>query len=159
MFLLCLLHIELLGTKVTRADVRNNLEKLSTEVDTVYKELQHALTVSRGYLGITCDEPVDIAAILGLCAGLVTVDAGSNARLIHYTAREYFSNYKKWLCSDPHSELTNGTTSADLVNITAVVKLCAGLVVVDAGPIVRLIHYTAQEYFSKYEKWLCSDPH
>ncbi|EGN91711.1 hypothetical protein SERLA73DRAFT_80187 [Serpula lacrymans var. lacrymans S7.3] len=72
------------------------------------KELQQAVTLLRGGLGISSNDLVNITTIVGACAGLVVIDAErSVARLIHYTAQEYFSGYKKWLCSNPHAELTN----------------------------------------------------
>ncbi|EGO29202.1 hypothetical protein SERLADRAFT_456645, partial [Serpula lacrymans var. lacrymans S7.9] len=142
MFLLCRLHVGSLETKITPKEVRNALENLPEEVNSAYdetmdrinkldeklrklaltaimcvtyaldplggKQLQEAVTLSCGGQGISSDDLVDITTILGVCSGLVVVDEEcSVARLIHYTAQDYFSEYKEWLCSDPQAELTN----------------------------------------------------
>lgn len=53
----------------------------------------------------------------------------------------------------------------NVVSISELVSLCAGLVIVEESRyreearIVRLVHYTAQEYFSRNEHYLLRNPH
>lgn len=43
---------------------------------------------------------------------------------------------------------------------TELLSLCAGLLTVDEeARVVRLIHYTTQEYFTRHQQWLLQDPH
>ncbi|EGN99239.1 hypothetical protein SERLA73DRAFT_160705 [Serpula lacrymans var. lacrymans S7.3] len=154
MFLLCRLHVGSLENMVTCKEVRDALKNLSQGLNSAYdgtmsrihklnekrrelaltaimcityaheplsgRALQEAVTLSRGSTGIDSDNLVGIDTILGACIGLVKVDKErSVARLIHYTAQDYFSEYKEWLCSNPHSELTNICLKALLLSLPA----------------------------------------
>lgn len=55
-------------------------------------ELQHALLVSPGSAVIDEEAITDIDILISVCAGLVTVDEGSNiVRLAHYTTQKYLA--------------------------------------------------------------------
>ncbi|KAL9477551.1 hypothetical protein ACSS6W_007392 [Trichoderma asperelloides] len=54
-------------------------------------ELQHALAVKIGHCNFDDENIPQVHDIVSVCAGLVTVDEGSDIiRLFHYTAQEYF---------------------------------------------------------------------
>jgi ankyrin repeat protein len=61
-------------------------------------ELQEALGVEIGEDEFDSDNCPDIDYVVSVCAGLVTIDHGTNViRLVHYTAQEYFEkNQQKW---------------------------------------------------------------
>jgi ankyrin repeat protein len=61
-------------------------------------ELQHALAVEIGEVKLDEENMPQIEDIVSVCAGLVTVDKGSNIiRLVHYTTQEYFDRTReKW---------------------------------------------------------------
>lgn len=53
--------------------------------------------------------------------------------------------------------LERGLSASGLVKIDALVSFCAGLVTIDhESDVVRFVHYTTQEYFTRYRltKWL-----
>ncbi|KAH7014764.1 hypothetical protein EDB80DRAFT_566297 [Ilyonectria destructans] len=54
-------------------------------------ELQHALAVKPGKPKLDEDDLPQIGGMVSVCAGLVTIDKGSNIiRLVHYTTQQYF---------------------------------------------------------------------
>lgn len=54
-------------------------------------ELQHALAVRPGKPNLDEDDLPEIEGMVSVCAGLVTIDKGSNIiRLVHYTTQQYF---------------------------------------------------------------------
>ncbi|GAP86698.2 putative nacht and ankyrin domain protein [Rosellinia necatrix] len=59
-------------------------------------ELQHALGIELGSLALDDENLLDIDYMVSVCAGLVTVDHGSQIiRLVHYTMQEYLErNWK-----------------------------------------------------------------
>lgn len=55
------------------------------------KELQYALAVSSEDMDIDEEDLIEENFLVSICAGLVTIDMGSDViRLIHFTAEEYF---------------------------------------------------------------------
>jgi hypothetical protein len=59
------------------------------------KELSHALAVEAGESELDEDNIPDVADMVSVCAGLVTVDEESNIiRLVHYTTQEYFERIR-----------------------------------------------------------------
>lgn len=61
-------------------------------------ELQEALGVELGERDIDRDNCPDVDDMVSACAGLVTIDEGSNViRLVHYTTQEYFVRTKEAL--------------------------------------------------------------
>ena len=66
-------------------------------------ELRHALAVEIGTSELDEDNLPEIEDMVSVCAGLVTVDKGSDIiRLIHYTAQEYFQ--RTWTSWFPSAE-------------------------------------------------------
>ncbi|VUC26662.1 unnamed protein product [Clonostachys rosea] len=61
-------------------------------------EIQHAIAIEIGESRFDPDNITEIQDMLSVCAGLVTVDEGSDIiRLVHYTAQEYFNRTsEKW---------------------------------------------------------------
>jgi ankyrin repeat protein len=61
-------------------------------------ELQEALGVEIGEHEFDSDNCPDVDDIVSVCAGLVTIDQGTNViRLVHYTTQEYFErNHERW---------------------------------------------------------------
>ncbi|CAH0054982.1 unnamed protein product [Clonostachys solani] len=135
MFLLAHLHLQSLRSKKSPKAVRNALEKLPTgsnAYDVAYgeamerigcqnddqkqlanevlqwvtlatrplttSEIQHAIAIEIGEARFDTDNITEIPDMLSVCAGLVTVDEGSDImRLVHYTAQEYFNRTsEKW---------------------------------------------------------------
>ncbi|RYP64313.1 hypothetical protein DL771_008815 [Monosporascus sp. 5C6A] len=74
-------------------------------------ELQHGLAVEKGQPQLDEENIPQIEDIISVCAGLVTVDKGSEIiRLIHYTAQEYFQRTQKdWF---PNAEIEIATICA-----------------------------------------------
>jgi ankyrin repeat protein len=75
-------------------------------------ELQQALGVEIGEPEFDSDNCPDIDYIVSVCAGLVTIDHGTNViRLAHYTAQEYLEkNQLKWL-PDAEAKIANVCTT------------------------------------------------
>uniref|UniRef100_A0A8H7KDA5 NACHT domain-containing protein n=1 Tax=Bionectria ochroleuca TaxID=29856 RepID=A0A8H7KDA5_BIOOC len=135
MFLLAHLHLQSLRGKKSPKAVRNALEKLPTgsgAYDIAYgeameridcqnddqrelakevlqwvtlatrplttSEIQHAIAIEAEEASFDADNITEIHDMLSVCAGLVTVDEGSDiVRLVHYTAQEYFDRTsEKW---------------------------------------------------------------
>ncbi|KAJ6051209.1 hypothetical protein N7499_010572 [Penicillium canescens] len=70
-------------------------------------ELQTALAVEIGESEFDCDNMPDLADMVSVCAGLVTVDEqGGIVRLVHYTTQEYFTRtWQRWF-PDAHVQLS-----------------------------------------------------
>lgn len=69
-------------------------------------QLQHALAVEVGKSDFDEDNITDVEDMLSVCAGLVTVDESGVARLVHYTAQEYFDRTKQDLFPSAESTIT-----------------------------------------------------
>lgn len=67
-------------------------------------ELRHALAVEIGEVDLDSMNMLEIADVLSVCGGLLTVDRQSDVvRLVHYTAQHYFDRRKEtWF---PEAEL------------------------------------------------------
>jgi hypothetical protein len=66
-------------------------------------ELRHALATDPGDRALNNDKLYEVEYIVSVCAGLVTVDEGSNIiRLVHYTTQEYFERVR--LCWNPSAQ-------------------------------------------------------
>lgn len=85
----------------------------------VHAERQMTTRELREALGIEIDEPEldrencpDVDDMLSACAGLVTVDKGSNnIRLVHYTAQEYFLRTKQTWFPNAQAMITTSCTT------------------------------------------------
>ncbi|RAH45299.1 Pfs, NACHT and Ankyrin domain protein, partial [Aspergillus brunneoviolaceus CBS 621.78] len=71
-------------------------------------ELQHALAIEDGDTELDASGIPSVAYILSVCAGLVTVDEGSDSmRLVHYTTQEYFNRTRILWFPDAEVEITS----------------------------------------------------
>ena len=137
-FLLARLHIDSLLDKRTKSKVQSTLEKLSKGPEALHKAYDDAITRIEGQL------PDDRAL------------AKSVLSWITYAQRPLTTEE---LCHALAVEV--GKEELDLGNIPDVedvVSVCAGLVTVDEeSNIIRLVHYTTQEYFEQIrEDWIPS---
>lgn len=70
-------------------------------------ELQYALAVEVGESELDEENISQVADILSVCAGLVTVDEESRIiRLVHYTTQEYFQRKRQVWFRDPEADIT-----------------------------------------------------
>lgn len=70
-------------------------------------ELRHALAVEVGGSGLDQRDLPQVQDLISVCAGLVTVDQGSDIiRLFHYTAQEYFQQTQKQWFPDAGDDIT-----------------------------------------------------
>ncbi|KAK3936743.1 ankyrin repeat-containing domain protein [Diplogelasinospora grovesii] len=69
-------------------------------------EIQDALAVRPSSTGLDRRDHPFRTKIVSTCAGLVTIDEGSNViRFVHYTAQEHFQEWSKGNFPNPHSNL------------------------------------------------------
>ncbi|KAF1989807.1 hypothetical protein K402DRAFT_318136, partial [Aulographum hederae CBS 113979] len=145
MFLLARLHMDSLMDKTTKKSLRQALESLpkgSKALDQAYDatvaridaqlpehkaqarkvlswityarrplaplELCHALAVEADSSELDEDNLPDIEDMVSVCAGLVTVDEGSNiVRLVHYTTQEYLERIRGTWLPDAQCEIAS----------------------------------------------------
>ncbi|OCK96438.1 uncharacterized protein K441DRAFT_552403, partial [Cenococcum geophilum 1.58] len=70
-------------------------------------ELRHALGVKIGASKLDDGDLSEIEDMVSVCAGLVTVDEGSNViRLVHYTTQEYLERTLTSWCPNAHADIT-----------------------------------------------------
>lgn len=75
-------------------------------------EVQHALGVETAETDLDKENLPDIEHMVSVCAGLVTVDEGSNIiRLIHYTTQEYFERTQGQWFPDAQLDITATCTA------------------------------------------------
>ncbi|GAW25117.1 putative ankyrin repeat protein [Rosellinia necatrix] len=80
------------------------------------EQLQHALAVEDGEPELGEDNFPEIAVMVSVCAGLVTVDERNIVRLVHYTTQEYFERTKKqWF---PRAETYITNTCINYISLT-----------------------------------------
>ena len=81
-------------------------------------ELQHALAVTDGASTLNVRNLTPIDLITSVCAGLVTVDEGSNIiRLVHYTTQEYFD--RTWATWFPNGQTDIAKTCVTYLSFSA----------------------------------------
>jgi ankyrin repeat protein len=81
-------------------------------------ELQHALAVTDGASVLNLRNLTPIDLITSVCAGLVTVDEGSNIiRLVHYTTQEYFD--RTWATWFPNGQTDIAKTCVTYLSFSA----------------------------------------
>ncbi|KAI4116523.1 MAG: hypothetical protein LQ338_007701 [Usnochroma carphineum] len=136
MFLLAKLHMDSLATKRTPKAVQIALQNLPTKIDETYDR------------------------------ALERIEATNE------DDRKIVMNFLLWIAfstrplSVPEVEHASATSVGardvdqdDILSASELTSMCAGLVIVDASGIVRLVHFSAQNYFEKHrEKWF-SDGH
>ncbi len=133
-FLLAKLHMDSLATKRTPKAIQHALQNLPTEIGDTYDQAMQRIEATNDddrrivvnfLLWIAfCKRPLSIAEVEHAFA---TTASASDASDI-----------------DPDEVLSAGELTS----------MCAGLVIIDASDIVRLVHFSAQDYFrEKREKW------
>ncbi|KAJ7443837.1 ankyrin repeat-containing domain protein [Mycena latifolia] len=131
MFLLAKLHLDSLATKHTVKAVRDALDKLPSDLNNTYNEV------------------------------LNRIDRQSeDDRNLARRALSWISNAKRLLRTSELREalaVEQGSTKLDpdnLMDIETILSVCAGLVIVDEeNELVRLIHYTAQDYLERIQAY------
>ncbi|KAJ7250244.1 ankyrin repeat domain-containing protein [Mycena rebaudengoi] len=129
MFLLAKLHIDSLTTKVTIKAVREALKNLPKDLEHTYNE------------------------------AMARIDSQSeDERNIAYLALIWVANAKRPLSAAELQEaiaVEVGSKSLDpdeILDIALIVSVCAGLLILDiATGLVRLIHYTTQDYLNRIQ--------
>ncbi|KAL2802387.1 hypothetical protein BJX63DRAFT_426090 [Aspergillus granulosus] len=155
MFLLAQLHIDSLYDKTTRKSIRKALKELPEgidELDNAYEsamrritsqkygfkklairvllwitctkrplttqELRHALAVEVSEPEIDEENLPEVADMVSVCAGLVTIDQESNIiRLVHYTTQDYFQRTQQnWF---PNAEAEVAATCIAYLSFSA----------------------------------------
>jgi len=85
-------------------------------------ELQHALAVPLGSTTIDEEALIDVDILISVCAGIVTVDQGSNVvRLVHYTAQKYLDDVRN--THFPHGNTTITATCITYLSLARVEHL------------------------------------
>ncbi|KAJ7132644.1 ankyrin repeat-containing domain protein [Mycena filopes] len=129
MFLLAKLHIDALSTKSTVKAVRAALKSLPTDLSATYEEAMKRID-----------------------------DQSEEDRNIAHSALMWVANAQRLLrLSDIRTALAiePGTRQLDddnVLDIELILAVCAGLLIVDEQlDVVRLVHYTTQEYFDRVQ--------
>jgi ankyrin repeat protein len=129
-FLFAHLYVDSLRTKRTKNMVQNALEALSKGSQTLEKAYEEAM------IRIQRQDPDDVTLAKRVITWIVFAERVlTTTELVHALA------------------VKQGTTRLDvddLLDVNDIVSVCAGLVVVDqSSQIIRLVHYTAQQYFER----------
>jgi ankyrin repeat protein len=134
-FLLARLHVDSLQDKRTKSDVWSALDTLSNPSQTLEKTYEDATKRLRSQL------PGDVALATKVITWIVYAQRQlTTTELGHALAVK---------------PLETSLDDDGLYDIEEVVSLCAGLVVIDEGTnVIRLVHYTTQQYFEEIrESW------
>ena len=179
-FLLARLQMDTIGSQTTPKGIRKTLGTLLSGIQTTYAEaierirtqgeenatlavrvlcwlyaakrdlevdeLLHALAVE------DCDTSLDVSALteldilLGVCAGLVTLDAESGIlRLVHFTLQEYWRDNAQYLFPDVKEQLSR--TCLKYISFDV---FTGGPCHDDASLAERLLQYRFADYASRY---------
>ncbi|KAL8960007.1 MAG: hypothetical protein Q9193_003220, partial [Seirophora villosa] len=131
MFLLAKLHMDSLATKRTPKAVHTALQNLPTEIGDTYDRAMERIEATN-----EDDRKIVMNFLLWIAFGTrpLSVAEVEHASSISVGARDV----------DPD----------DILSASELTSMCAGLVVVDASDIVRLVHFSARNYFEEHrEKW------
>ncbi|KAJ7453199.1 ankyrin repeat-containing domain protein [Mycena latifolia] len=130
MFLLAKFHIDSLTTKHTVKAVREALNAMPSDLESTYDEVMDRIT-----------------------------QQNDDDRTLARSALSWISNARRPLRVSELREalaIEPGATGLDpenMLDIDAVVSVCAGLVIVDhADGVVRLVHYTTQHYLERMKR-------
>ncbi|KAL8830105.1 MAG: hypothetical protein Q9170_005887 [Blastenia crenularia] len=127
MFLAAKLHMDSLGAKMSIKTLRNAIHNLPTTLDQLYDEAFHRIDGQN-------EEEKDVA--------------NKALRWVAYTFRA-FDVYELRVALAIEPEDTDFDSEA-LPEIDSVIEACAGLLILDKETKqVRLVHYTAQDYFNR----------
>ncbi|KAI0449366.1 hypothetical protein F5B21DRAFT_494476 [Xylaria acuta] len=139
MFLLAQLHLDSLKGKMTRAAVRKTLDALVTGSDAYEHAYNSAMERINGQLREEADLAKRVLSWITFAKRPLTTKELQHALSVEI-----------------------GTSHLDQENLLRVnmVSMCAGLVTIDKeSNIIRLVHYTTQQYFEKsFERWFYN-PH
>ncbi|KAJ7109047.1 ankyrin repeat-containing domain protein, partial [Mycena crocata] len=125
MFLVARLQIESLRKHTTAVSIRTALRTLPTTIENIYDEALHRIE--------TDDWSEDALSVLSC---LVYAQ-----RLLKVEELQHFLAIRPGLADLQEEHLTSRET---------LISMCAGLVVIDdSAGIIRLVHFTAQEYFEQ----------
>ena len=132
MFLLARLHMDALATKRTSKAIQDTLQNLPTKIKDTYEQAMTRIEQKNN------DDDRKMAMNLLLWIAFarrpLTVGEIEHATSISPKTREI----------DPD----------DIVSAKDLTSLCAGLVIIDASNILRLVHFSAQNYlFENRERW------
>ena len=131
MFLLARLHMDALATKRTPKAVHQTLQNLPTEIRDTYEQAMHRIAAANE------DDrrfAMNLLRWIAFSVRPLTVAEIEHATSIVQGEREL----------DPD----------EIVNASDLTSLCAGLVVIDASNIIRLVHFSAQTYLQENRtKW------
>lgn len=129
MFLLAALHLESLGRKISRKEVRAALGALPRTLDVTYEQALHRIRSQ-------AEEFADLAESI-----LFWVLCAREPLTIHQLQHLYGTR------SLAHGEQLEDD---DLPDAETLMAVCGGLMILDGScRSVRLVHYTAQEYFER----------
>ncbi|KAI1276347.1 hypothetical protein F5Y07DRAFT_140399 [Xylaria sp. FL0933] len=129
MFLLAKLHIDSLSQRITRKQVRSSLRTLPTTLDSTY-----ANALQRVY-----DQAPEIVELAELVLFWVIC---ARRQLTILELQHMYATH--------NVEGETVLEEDDLPDEEALTSACRGLVIVDGiSPVVRVVHYTAQEYFER----------
>ncbi|KAF7368344.1 hypothetical protein MVEN_00155900 [Mycena venus] len=129
MFLLAKLHIESLTTKNTIKAVREALQHLPKDLKDTYNEAIERINLQSGE-----DRKL----------GLLALTWVANAKRLLSTAE-----LQEALAIEPDS---TSLDTDNIVDINIILAVCAGLIIVDETvSLVRLVHYTAQDYLDSIQ--------
>ncbi|KAL8670789.1 MAG: hypothetical protein Q9168_004687 [Polycauliona sp. 1 TL-2023] len=131
MFLLAKLHMDSLATKRTPRAVQVALQNLPTEIGDTYDQAMERIEATN---------EDDRKIVMNFLQWIV------------------FSNGPLSIAEVEHAScITPDTKDIDQDSILSageLTSMCAGLVIIDASDIVRLVHFSAQSYFREHrEKW------
>ncbi|KAL9602547.1 MAG: hypothetical protein Q9179_002498 [Wetmoreana sp. 5 TL-2023] len=134
MFLLAKLHMDSLATTRTPRAVQLALQNLPTEIGDTYDRAMERIKGTNDY-----DRQIVMNFLLWIA----------------------FSTRPLSVAEVEHaSSITTGASDVDQDNILSageLTSMCAGLVIVDASEIVRLVHFSAQSYFREHrERWFAN---
>ncbi|KAI4234159.1 MAG: hypothetical protein LQ349_003966 [Xanthoria aureola] len=131
MFLLAKLHMDSLATKRTPRAVQLALQNLPTEIGDTYDQAMERIEATN---------EDDRKIVLNFLRWIVFSDRPLNVAEVEHA-----------------SSITPETKDVDQDSILGageLTSMCAGLVIIDASDIVRLVHFSAQSYFREHrEKW------
>ena len=127
MFLLARLHMDALATKRTSKAIQETLQNLPTGIRDTYEQAMSRIEEKNN------DDDREMAMNLLLWIAFarrpLTVSEIEHATSIRPNIREIDSD--------------------DVISAKDLTSLCAGLVIIDASNILRLVHFSAQNYFSE----------
>lgn len=146
MFLLSSIYLGVLKESLTLNEIRSTMKLFPTQGQARHDDGRKAKILDRAY-----KQAID--RIQGQTVG---------RKKLAFKALSWVTNAKRQLTTSElvhalatkrgSSELDNG----DLVHIDDIISVCAGLIVVDTeSRIIRLIHYTTQEYLKRTQKQWC----